>query len=201
MKETLESGRRCEHRFTVPTSKTVPKLHPASEEFLAMPEVFATGYLVGLFEWACIRAINPHLDWPHEQTVGTHTDVSHEAATPAGLEVVAKVELIAVEGKRLVFQVEAHDGVDLISKDRHERFVIDKARFDAQMLAKGNGAWRKRRQCETARRPNLTWECSCEPATGTERSIPKPSRRHVAGLARSSTATFTSVRVRNPSCS
>ena len=101
-----------------------------------MPEVFATGFLVGFLEWACIKAINPHLDWPQEQTVGTHIDVSHEAATPAGLEVTATVELISVEGRKLVFTVEAHDCIDLISKGLHERFVINKEKFDAKLGAK-----------------------------------------------------------------
>ena len=101
-----------------------------------MPEVFATGFLVGLLEWACIKGINPHLDWPEEQTVGTHINVSHEAATPPGLEVTTTVELIAVEGRKLTFAVEAHDGVDLISKGRHERFIINKAKFDAKMSSK-----------------------------------------------------------------
>jgi fluoroacetyl-CoA thioesterase len=101
-----------------------------------MPEVFATGFLVGFLEWACIKAINPHLDWPDEQSVGTHIDVSHEAATPPGLTVTASVELIAVEGRKLVFAVEAHDGVDLISRGRHERFVIDRVKFDARVGAK-----------------------------------------------------------------
>lgn len=62
MKETLRPGIRYEHRFTVPPSKTVPALYPESAEFVAMPEVFATGFLVGFLEWACIKAINPHLD-------------------------------------------------------------------------------------------------------------------------------------------
>jgi fluoroacetyl-CoA thioesterase len=141
LKESLKPGIRYEHRFVVPSSKTVPALYPESEEFVAMPEVFATGFLVGFLEWACIKCVNPHLDWPREQTVGTHIDVSHEAATPPGLEVSATVELIAVEGRKLVFSVEAHDGVDLISKGRHERFVIDKQRFDAKVGQKktGNG--------------------------------------------------------------
>jgi fluoroacetyl-CoA thioesterase len=133
MKETLQPGIRYEHSFVVPATKTVPALYPESPEFVAMPEVFATGFLVGFLEWACIRAINPHLDWPREQTVGTHIDVSHEAATPPGLEVTARVELIEVDGRRLVFAVEADDGVDLISRGRHERFVIDKAKFDARV--------------------------------------------------------------------
>lgn len=140
MKDSLKPGIRYEHRFVVPTSKTVPSLYPESEEFMAMPEVFATGFLVGFLEWACIKAINPHLDWPREQTVGTHIDVSHEAATPPGLEVTATVELVALEGRKLVFAVEAHDGVDLISKGRHERFVIDKERFDAKVGQKRPGS-------------------------------------------------------------
>lgn len=136
MKDTLKPGIRYTHTFTVPKSKTVPALYPESDEFVVMPEVFATGYLVGFLEWACIKAINPHLDWPEEQTVGAHIDVSHEAATPPGLTVTAKVELIAVEGKKLTFLVEAHDGVDLISKGRHQRFVINKKKFDERVGAK-----------------------------------------------------------------
>jgi fluoroacetyl-CoA thioesterase len=136
MKETLKPGIVYEHKFVVPPSKTVPALYPESDEFVAMPEVFATGFLVGLLEWACIKAINPHLDWPHEQTVGTHIDVSHDAATPTGFEVTARVELIAVEGKKLVFSVEAHDGVELISRGKHERFVINKEKFDARLAGK-----------------------------------------------------------------
>lgn len=136
MKDTLKPGIRYEHKFIVPSSKTVPALYPEADEFLAMPEVFATGFMVGFLEWACIKCINPHIDWPKEQTVGTHVNVSHQAATPPGLEVTATVELIEVEGKRLVFSVEAHDGVDVISKGRHERFVINKERFDAKLEEK-----------------------------------------------------------------
>jgi fluoroacetyl-CoA thioesterase len=132
MKASLKPGIRYEHKFVVPPSKTVPALYPESEEFLAMPEVFATGFMVGFLEWACIMAVKPHLDWPEEQSVGTYIDVSHEAATPPGLEVTATVELTGVEGRRLIFAVEAHDGVDLISRGRHERVVINKERFDAK---------------------------------------------------------------------
>jgi len=136
MKETLKAGLKCEHRFTVPQSKTVPALYPEADEFVVMPEVFATGFLVGFLEWACIKAINPHLDWPLEQSVGTHIDVTHEAATPVGMEVRATVELRLVEGRKLVFSVEAHDGVDLISRGRHERFVINKKKFDDKLMVK-----------------------------------------------------------------
>lgn len=132
----LKIGIKYEHKFIVPKSKTVPLLYPESEEFLVMPEVFATGFLVGLLEWACILAIKPYLDWPNEQTVGTHINVSHEAATPAGLEVTVKVKLIAIEGRKLTFNVEAHDGIDLISKGIHERYVINKQKFDEKIKLK-----------------------------------------------------------------
>jgi fluoroacetyl-CoA thioesterase len=140
MKDSLKPGIKYEHKLKVTLSKTVPALYPESEEFVAMPEVFATGFLVGFLEWACIKAINPHLDWPREQTVGTHIDISHDAATPPGFEVTATVELIAVEGKKLVFSVEAHDGVESISKGRHVRFVINKEKFDARLASKAAGA-------------------------------------------------------------
>ncbi|MES9950551.1 MAG: thioesterase family protein [Candidatus Thiodiazotropha sp.] len=136
MKDTLKPGIYYEHKFLVPRTKTVPNLYPESEEFLLMPEVFATGFLVGFIEWTCIKAIKPYLDWPSEQTVGIHIDVSHEAATPAGLEVTAMIELMKVEGKKLYFNVEAHDNVDLISKGTHERYVINRDKFDARILDK-----------------------------------------------------------------
>lgn len=101
-----------------------------------MPEVFATGYLVGLLEWACIQLVNPHLDWPREQTVGTHINVSHSAATPPGLVVTVKARLVEIDGRRLSFDIEAHDGVDPITKGTHERFVIDYARFSAKAQQK-----------------------------------------------------------------
>jgi fluoroacetyl-CoA thioesterase len=136
MKDSLKPGIRYEHRFALPASKMVPALYPESPEFRAMPDVFATGYLVGFLEWACILAILPHLDWPQEQSLGTHIDVSHLAATPPGLVVIATVELIAVDGRRLTFAVEAHDGIDVISRGRHERAVIDRQRFDAKIAGK-----------------------------------------------------------------
>jgi len=136
MKDTLKLGIESEFTFHIPKSKTVPALYPESAEFQEMPEVFATGFLVGFLEWACIKAINPHLAWPGEQSVGTHIDVSHTAATPAGFEVTAKVKLVEIDGRRLIFEVEAHDGVDLISKGRHERFVINKEKFDSKMKEK-----------------------------------------------------------------
>jgi len=136
MKNSLKVGIKYQHKFIIPKSKTVSNLYPESEEFKIMPEVFATGYLVGFLEWACILALKPHLDWPEEQSVGIHINVSHEAATPVGHEVIANVELIKMDGKKLTFNVEARDKVDLISKGTHERFIINKEKFDNKVKEK-----------------------------------------------------------------
>lgn len=136
MKTSLQSGLTYSHTFVVSDSKLVPSLYPEAEEFSVMPKVFATGYLVGLLEWTCIKALTPHIDWPAQQSVGTSIDIKHLAATPAGFEITCKVELIEMDGKRLVFKVEAHDGIDLISKGSHERFIINKEKFDQHLQDK-----------------------------------------------------------------
>ena len=136
MKDTLKSGLEHELRFRVPESKTVPALYPEASEFQVMPRVFATGYMVGLIEWACIQAVNPHIDWPDEQTVGIGINVNHTAATPPGLEIRAKVKLNEVDGKRLTFGIELDDGVDVISKGTHERFIINAEKFNRKVKEK-----------------------------------------------------------------
>lgn len=136
MKDTLQPG--LTHRFTfqVPGNKTVPHLYPESQMFRQMPDVLATGFMVGLMEWACIEAMRPHLDWPAEQSLGVMVNFSHLAATPPGLTVTVDVRLERIEGRRLTFSVSAHDGIDKISEGTHERVVIDRERFDARVSDK-----------------------------------------------------------------
>jgi len=140
LKDSLKPGLEYELRYRVPESKTVPHLYPEAAEFQVMPRVFATGFMVGLMEWACLLAILLHLDWPAEQTVGTHVNLSHSAATPPGFEVRAKVKLVQVDGRRLVFEIEANDGVDTICKGTHERFVINAPKFVEKVKAKAQAA-------------------------------------------------------------
>ena len=66
---SLSAGLRFEFSYRVPEQKTVPYVYPESALFQAMPHVFATAYLVGLFEWACMEAMQPHLE-PGEQSLG-----------------------------------------------------------------------------------------------------------------------------------
>ncbi len=138
MKDSLKPGIESEFTFRIPESKTVPALYPESAEFLQMPLVFATGFMVGFIEWACIKAINPHLDWPQEQTVGTHINVSHTAATPPGMAVTTLVKLVKVDGRRLLFDVETRDEVEAISRGTHERYIINKNKFDEKIREKNN---------------------------------------------------------------
>ncbi|MFW2383478.1 MAG: thioesterase family protein, partial [Acidimicrobiales bacterium] len=131
MKDSLRVGLTHSITYTVPESKTVPHVYEDSSDFAVMPRVFATAFLVGLLERCCLESLIPHLDWPEEQSVGTHVDVSHTAATPPGLTVTVQSELVEIDRNRLVFHVSAHDGVDPITSGRHERFIIDAATFNA----------------------------------------------------------------------
>ena len=136
MKDTLQPGLTHTLQFRIPATKTVPHLYPESEMFREMPEVLATGFMVGLLEWACVETLRPHLDWPAEQSLGTHVNFSHEAATPPGMMVTVNVRLTEVDGRKLKFAVEASDGIDIISRGVHERFVIDAARFRKKVSEK-----------------------------------------------------------------
>ena len=138
MKDSLKPGLTYRFKYEVPENKTVPHLYPEATEFQQMPRVLATGFMVGLFEWTCIQAVNPHIDWPDEQTVGIGMNLNHLAATPPGLTVNVAVRLEEVEGRKLVFSILADDGVDKISEGIHERFIIDAAKFNKKVAEKGN---------------------------------------------------------------
>jgi len=140
MKDTLQPGLTHTFQFRIPPTKTVPHLYPESAMFREMPEVLATGFMVGLLEWACVDALRPYLDWPSEQSLGTLVNFSHEAATPPGFTVTVDVRLERIEGRKLVFHVEAHDGIDRIASGTHERFVIDADRFRSKVAAKARKA-------------------------------------------------------------
>jgi fluoroacetyl-CoA thioesterase len=136
MKPTLVPGISGSYRYVVGANRTVPAIFPDAPDFQMMPAVLATGYLVALCEWACIELIKPHLDWPAEQSLGTHVDISHTAATPPGATVTVHTRLTAVEGRKLSFAVSAEDGAEPISSGTHERHVILAGRFVDKMRAK-----------------------------------------------------------------
>ena len=139
MKSTLVPGLKHSFSYTVPENKTVPFTYPESPEIAAMPKVFATGFMIILMEWTCVQLLNKHLD-AGEGSLGTHVDVSHAAATPPGLTVTVDVELADVRGRKVIFNVRAHDGMDLIGEGRHERVVVAWDRFNAKVAEKAKAA-------------------------------------------------------------
>jgi fluoroacetyl-CoA thioesterase len=135
MKDTLKPGLTHTLTFTVPENKTVPHLYPEAPGFAEMPQVFATGFMVGLFEWACIELMKPHLD-SGEGSLGIHVDFSHSAATPPGLTINVTATCTRVDGRILEFEVKGHDGVDVIGEGRHRRAVVRWDSFNARVAKK-----------------------------------------------------------------
>lgn len=97
--------------------------------------VFATPAMVGLMENAAYKSLEAVLP-PGCSTVGTNVQVSHVAATPVGMKVTAKSELVEVGGKRLEFKVEAYDEKGLIGEGTHQRYIIEVAKFLSKTMEK-----------------------------------------------------------------
>lgn len=97
-------------------------------------EVFGTPMMVALMENAAWAAVAKELDDGHV-TVGTVVNVKHLAATPLGQRVRATAELIEIDGRRLVFRVEAHDEKQKIGEGLHERFIVNLERFLGRISA------------------------------------------------------------------
>ena len=139
MKATLQPGLKHSFSYVVPENKTVPYTYPESPIIAAMPKVFATGFMIVLMEWTCTQLLDQHLD-AGEGSLGTHVDVSHLAATPHGMTVKVDVEVLEVRGRKIVFKVRAHDGMDLIGEGRHERVAVVWDRFNAKVAEKAKSA-------------------------------------------------------------
>ncbi|HME82908.1 MAG TPA: thioesterase family protein [Candidatus Eremiobacteraceae bacterium] len=127
------------------TGLTSSTSYTATEERLAdrygnpgIP-VLATPHLVHLAEAECVRCVLPFLA-PGEATVGIRLDVRHLAATPAGMPFTMRATLKEIDRRRLVFDVEAHDAVDLCFAGSHERFIIESKPFLAKAMEKGKRA-------------------------------------------------------------
>lgn len=101
--------------------------------------VLATPIMVNLMEAAALQAVERYMPAGH-QTVGTHLDVKHFAATPVGLKVRAQAELTRVEGRTLTFRISADDEREPIGAGIHERLIINVERFDARMQRKLKGS-------------------------------------------------------------
>ena len=97
--------------------------------------VLATPVMINLIEAAALAAVEHLLPAGH-QSLGTHLDVSHVAATPMGLRVTATAEVTGLEGRTITFRVEARDTFEVIGGGTHQRVVVSVARFDERVQRK-----------------------------------------------------------------
>lgn len=118
---------------------TVTEANTAERLGSGLVPVFGTPALVGVMESAAVRSLTNHLP-PGRTSVGGRIDVRHLAPTPVGMRVRARAELLEVEGRRLVFHIEAWDEVEQIGKATHERFIINEQRFVASAQAKADAS-------------------------------------------------------------
>jgi predicted thioesterase len=127
--ETLAAGLSAEIETRVTETDTAAKWGSG------LVPVYSTPALVGLMEAAAVQALNGRL--PEGQTsVGVHIDLQHQAATPVGMRVRARAELIAVEGRKLTFKIEAWDEAEKVGEAVHERVLVDESRFIARTRSK-----------------------------------------------------------------
>ncbi len=97
--------------------------------------VLATPWLIMYLEMTSRDAVKPFL-LDSEDTVGTQVNVKHLAATPIGMKARLMAEVIALNGRRIEFRVEAWDDRDKIAEGTHERFIVDIAKFAQRLDAK-----------------------------------------------------------------
>lgn len=98
-------------------------------------KVFATPFMIALMENAAANSITSFLD-EGQSSVGTLISVTHEAATPVGMKVWAESQVIAVDGRKVCFNVEAFDEAGKIGSGTHERFIISSDKFVKRVYEK-----------------------------------------------------------------
>lgn len=141
MRAEIQLGHCFEWHYTVPHRASVPELYHDTPFCRDMPEVLATGYLVGMMELACLHGLMPFVDWPREQSLGTMVSFSHMAPTPPGMTLRIRGEVLAVDGRRVRFRIEAWDDLEKVCEGIHERHLIDPVRF-RDRVARKEAQWR-----------------------------------------------------------
>ncbi len=113
----------------------VTEAHTAPRVGSGKVHVLATPVMINLIEAAALEAVEHLLPAGH-QSLGTVLNIRHIAATPVGMRIRATAEVVSVEKRTIVFRVEAHDERELIGDGRHERVVVNVARFDERVQKK-----------------------------------------------------------------
>lgn len=128
----LKTGMKGSSGLLVGVEHTAPRIGSGRVPVLATP------VMINVIEAAALAAVEHLLPTGH-QSLGIHLDVRHFAATPVGMRIGATAELIKVDGRTLVFHVEAHDEKESIGNGSHERVVVNVARFDQRIQKKLGG--------------------------------------------------------------
>ena len=110
------------------TEHTVTDQDTAARWRSGLVDAYSTPTLIGLAENACVIAVEKHLN-DDQTSVGIEVSVKHLAATPVGMTVKAKAELVEVDGRRLKFRVEAWDEKEKVCEGWHSRAIVDRSRF------------------------------------------------------------------------
>ena len=100
-----------------------------------MPAVVSTPHLVGFLERTARETIASCLD-ADERSVGIELDIRHLAPTPVGQTIHCRAQVIAVEGRKVTFQIEARDPHEVILRGLHKRAVIRMESFNRRVQAK-----------------------------------------------------------------
>jgi len=114
---------------------TVAPEHLASAFGSGLVDVLATPVLVGFCEEVARTMVEAGLD-PGQKTLGTYVSLEHLAATPLGMQVTVHARLTEIDRRRLRFEIEAHDEIELIGRATYDRFVIDAKRFEEGIAEK-----------------------------------------------------------------
>ena len=102
---------------------------------VTLPPVLATPVMIMVMENAALNAIKPYLD-AGESALGTHVDVRHLVATPAGQRVIGEAKVTNVDGRRIEFSIRATDGHEEIGVGTHERVVLQLSKLSERIKAK-----------------------------------------------------------------
>jgi fluoroacetyl-CoA thioesterase len=121
--------------FTGQSTLVVQEIHTAKHLRSGTVDVLATPIMVALMEEAARNSVDPHLE-PHELSVGTALEVTHRAATPIGMRVTARAELLGIEGRKLTFRVIAEDEHEVIGQGTHVRAIVNRESFLGRLRKK-----------------------------------------------------------------
>ncbi len=97
--------------------------------------VVATPIIVAWAEEAARTLAALHLK-PGQGTVGTLVTIRHLAATPVGMTVRVRATLREIDGRRLLFDLEARDDREKIAEGQNERIVVSLAKFRERLAQK-----------------------------------------------------------------